>query len=63
MRISINIDDNEPIYTIIDSIVLGYLKHSLDLVTDKFVSTHPDDIKQDKKVSKALHVLIDYYGG
>jgi len=63
MRISINIDDNEPIYTIIDSIVLGYLKHSLDLVTDKFVSTHPDDIKQDKKVSRALHVLIDYYGG
>jgi len=63
MRISINIDDNEPIYTIIDSIVLGYLKHSLDLVTDKFVSTHPDDVKQDKKVSKALHVLIDYYGG
>ena len=63
MRISINIDDNEPIYTIIDSIVLGYLKHSLDLVTDKFVSTHSDDVKQDKKVSKALHVLIDYYGG
>ena len=63
MRISINIDDNEPIYTIIDSIVLGYLKHSLDLVTDKFVSTHPDDVKQDKKVSKTLHVLIDYYGG
>jgi len=63
MRISINIDDNEPIYTIIDSIVLGYLKHSLDLVTDKFVSTHPDDIKQDKQVKKALLVLIDYYGG
>jgi len=63
MKISIDLDDNSPLYDVLDSVVLGYLKHSLDLVTDKFVSTHPDDVKQDKKVKKALLVLIDYYGG
>ena len=62
MKISIDLDDNSPLYDVLDSVVLGYLKHSLDLVTDKFISTHPDDVAQDKKVSKALRVLIDYYG-
>jgi len=63
MKLNIEVDDNEPLYNVIDSVVLGYLKHSLDLVENKFVSTHPDDIKQDKQVKKALLVLIDYYGG
>ena len=63
MKINIDLDDNSPLYDVLDSVVLGYLKHSLDLVENKFVSTHPDDIKQDKKVSKSLLVLIDYYGG
>ena len=63
MKINIDLDDNSPLYDVLDSVVLGYLKHSLDLVENKFVSTHPDDIKQDKKISKALLVLIDYYGG
>ena len=63
MKINIDLDDNSPLYDVLDSVVLGYLKHSLDLVENKFVSTHPDDIKQDKKVSKALQILIDYYGG
>jgi len=63
MKISIDLDDNDPMYTVLDSVVLGYLKQSLDLVENKFVSTHPDDVKQDKKVKKALLVLIDYYGG
>ena len=63
MKISIDLDDNDPMYTVLDSVVLGYLKQSLDLIENKYVSTHPDDIKQDKKVKKALLVLIDYYGG
>ena len=63
MNISIDLDDNSPLYDVLDSVVLGYLKHSLDLVESKFVSTHPDDVAQDKKVSEALRVLIDYYGG
>ena len=63
MKINIDLDDNSPLYDVLDSVVLGYLKHSLDLVENKYVSTHPDDVKQDKKIAKALHVLIDYYGG
>ena len=62
MKINIDLDDNSPLYDVLDQVVLGYLKHSLDLVTNKFVSTHEDDVKQDKKVKKALLVLIDYYG-
>ena len=63
MKINIDLDDNSPLYDVLDSVVLGYLKHSLDLVESKFVSTHPDDVKHDKKVGEALRVLIDYYGG
>lgn len=63
MKIAIEIDDNEPIYSIIDSLVLGALKHSLEIMDGPYKSIHPDDIKQDKKVKKALLVLIDYYGG
>lgn len=63
MKINIELDDNDPMYSIVDSVVLVYLKHSLSLINDKYKSTHPDDIKQDKQVKKALLVLIDYYGG
>jgi len=63
MKISIDLDDNSPLYDVLDSVVLGYLKNSLDLVENKFVSTHPDDVAQDAKVGEALKVLIDYYGG
>ena len=63
MKINIEIDDNDPMYTVLDSVVVRYLKQSLDLIENKYVSTHPDDIKQDKQVKKALKVLIDYYGG
>jgi hypothetical protein len=63
MKINIELDDNDPMYTLLDSVVLGYLKNSLDLVENKYISTCPDDIKDDKKIKKALLVLIKYYGG
>ena len=64
MKINIDLDDNDPIYTVLDSVLLGYLKHSLELVTSPaFATTNPDDIKADAKVKEALLVLIDYYGG
>lgn len=61
MKISIDIDDNDPIYSVLDTVVLGYLKHNLDLIENSYNSTHPDDIKQREVVGKALRVLIDYY--
>ena len=64
MKINIQIDDNEPLYTILDSIVLDYLKNSLAFVNNRaYKPTHPDDIKSDAKIKKALLVLIEYYGG
>jgi hypothetical protein len=63
MKINIELDDNDPMYSVLDSVVLGYLKSSLNLLDNEYVSTHPDDIKHDKKLRKALLVLIEYYGG
>lgn len=63
MKINIELDDSSPLYDVLDSVVLGYLKNSLDTIATKYASTHPDDIKSDKEVSDALNVLIKYYGG
>ena len=63
MKINIELDDNDPMYTVLDSVVLGYLKNSLDLINTKYVSVHPDDVIHDKEIGDALRVLIDYYGG
>jgi hypothetical protein len=62
MKISIEIDDDNVISDALDSIVLSHLKNSKQIIKLN-QSTHPDDIKQDKKVLKALNVLIEYYGG
>jgi hypothetical protein len=63
MKINIELDDSSPLYDVLDSVVLGCLKNSLDTIETKYASTHPDDIKSDKEVSDALNVLIKYYGG
>lgn len=63
MKINIEIADSSILYDVLDSVVLGYLKNSLDIIITKYASTHPDDIKSDKEVSDALNVLIKYYGG
>jgi hypothetical protein len=63
MKINIELNDNSPLYDVLDSVVLGYLKNSLDTIITKYASTHPDDIKSDEEVSNALNVLIEYYGG
>ena len=63
MKINIELDDSSPLYDVLDSVVLGYLKNGLDIIKTKYASTHPDDIKSDKEVSDALNVLIKYYGG
>lgn len=62
MKISIEIDDDNVISDALDSIVLSHLKNSKQIIKLN-KSPHPDDIKQDKKVLKALNVLIEYYGG
>lgn len=63
MKITIDLDYDSPLNDVLDSVVLGYLKNSLDTIATKYASTHPDDIKSDKEVSDALNILIEYYGG
>jgi hypothetical protein len=41
---------------------LAHLKSSRDGM-DEWTAVHPDDIKMQKKVTKAYNVLIKYYGG
>jgi len=62
MKIAIEIDDDNVISDALDSIVLSHLKNSKQIIRLN-ESVHPDDIKQDKKIIKALDVLITYYGG
>lgn len=60
MKINIEIDDDNALSDALDSIVLSHLKNSKQIIILN-ESTHPDDIKQDKKIIKALNVLIKYY--
>lgn len=62
MKIAIEIDDDSVISDALDYVVLSHLKNSKQIIRLN-ESTHPDDIKQDKKIIKALNVLIEYYGG
>jgi len=62
MKIAIEIDDDNVISDALDSIVLSHLKNSKQIIRLN-KSVHPDDIKQDKNIIKALDVLIEYYGG
>ena len=62
MKIAIEIDDDSVISDALDYVVLSHLKNAKQIIK-LTKSTHPDDIKQDRKVLKALNVLIEYYGG
>ena len=62
MKIAIEIDDNNAIADMLDAMVLSHLKNCRQNIID-WQSTNEEDIKHDKKVLKALNVLIEYYGG
>lgn len=62
MKIQIEIDDNNAIADMLDKMVLSHLQNCRQNIVD-WRSTHPDDIVHDKKVLKALNVIIEYYGG
>lgn len=62
MKVTFELDNNDVISEALDAIVLSQLKNSRETIIE-FNSVHPDDIKQDKKLLKALNLLIEYYGG
>ena len=62
MKIAIEIDDNNIIADVLDTMVLSHLKTCKQNIID-WQSTNKEDIKHDKKVVKALNVIIEYYGG
>ncbi len=55
--------DNELLHDIKDAVFIEFLKDDLDSVKQNLLnSTHPDDIKYDKKLLKAYRRILDYYG-
>ena len=64
MKISIEFDDENPIYELLDSTFLNYMKKELEN-TKYFLECegykHPDDIAQWEKNLEALNVLVEYY--
>lgn len=66
MKISFEFDDDSAAFEILDAAFVGMLKRELK-TTKSFIYTdlynHPDDVKMYKKVTKALELLIRYYGG
>jgi hypothetical protein len=62
MKIAIEIDDNNVIADMLDAMVLSHLKTCKQNIIE-WQAANEEDIKHDKKVVKALNVLIEYYGG
>lgn len=62
MKIAIEIDDNNVIADMLDAMVLSHLQNCRQNIID-WQGVYEEDIKHDKKVVKALNVLIEYYGG
>lgn len=55
--------DNEFMYQLKDSLMIGFLKEDLKNILDnKENYWHPDDKKYDKKLIKAYKQILDYYG-
>jgi hypothetical protein len=62
MKITLDLSDSIQLADALDAIVLSHLKSSRDGMAE-WIAVHPDDIKMQKKVTKAYNVLIKYYGG
>ena len=62
MKIAIEIDDSNVIADMLDTMVLSHLKTCKQNIIE-WQAANEEDIKHDKKVVKALNVLIEYYGG
>ena len=66
MKFTIELEDENPLYELIDSMFVSMLKREL-INTQEFLDNdgwkHPDDVKAWKKKVKALKVLVEYYGG
>jgi hypothetical protein len=66
MKFTIELEDENPLYELIDSMFVSMLKREL-INTQEFLDNdgwkHPDDVKAWKKNLKALKVLVKYYGG
>jgi predicted Zn-dependent protease with MMP-like domain len=62
LTVSLERKTHDVISEALDAVVLSQLKNSRETII-LINSVHPDDIKQDKKLLKALNLLIEYYGG
>jgi hypothetical protein len=66
MKFTIELEDENPLYELMDSMFASMLVRELKN-TQEFLDNdgwkHPDDVETWKKNVKALKVLVEYYGG
>ena len=66
MKFTIELEDENPLYELMDNMFASMLARELK-DTQEFLDNdgwkHPDDVKTWKKNVKALKVLVEYYGG
>lgn len=66
MKFTIELEDENPLYELMDSMFVSMLERELKS-TQEFLNydgwKHPDDVKTWKKQVKALKYLLTIYGG
>lgn len=61
MKIELQFDANELAADFIDAFVAGRLKEHRDMLINWKGYRHKDDIKQHKRLVKAINEILDYY--
>lgn len=59
MKLKININDENPVYELLDNITAVHLKNTRKHLKSK---SNRVDIKAEKQLIQALDILIDYFG-
>lgn len=52
----------EVVDSVVDSVVVSWIKDNLEMIERIDGYLHPDDVKYNKKLVKALKIILDYVG-
>lgn len=63
MKIEFDLEKVSTLHDVMDAIVATRLKEERDMILSWDGWVHPDDVKRNKKLIKAIKVLLDYYEG
>lgn len=59
MKVDIDVD---VVDEVVDAVVVSWIKDNLEMIKRIDGYLHPDDVKYNKKLVKALNLILDYMG-